>query len=256
MSSLQSHTTTTKPSDVPAVEGHMNAPKLLFQKPQPSGSKRAASFSISEDDQKKIKIEPGLPSAVVKKESRIEPSRSVTIVLSSDPPSPIIKVEPHSPARFGDSKGMPIELSSDSSWRDEIRSSQDEKNNAGSDGVSLTQDVKIEPGETLDLAPADSEDPVRAHAKALESFLHHCNVPKDDEMTRTILKRAGVKSWTDLIPSVQFTESSLTTRGMHPSLASYLLSEALERVNNLKEEIDSIQDEDDELKYEQEALDV
>ncbi|KAH9809335.1 hypothetical protein DFH28DRAFT_905468, partial [Melampsora americana] len=89
---------------------------------------------------------------------------------------------------------------------------------------------------------ADFEGP---HAQGLENFLEHCNVPKDDKTTRMILKSAGVKSWTDLIPSVQFTETSLTSRGMQPPLATYLLSEAMERVNEIKDEIDMI--EEDEL---------
>ncbi|KAH9822497.1 hypothetical protein DFH28DRAFT_881737, partial [Melampsora americana] len=75
-------------------------------------------------------------------------------------------------------------------------------------------------------------------------FLEHCNVPKDNKTTRNILKSTGVKSWTDLIPSVQFTENLLTSRGMHPPLATYLLSEAMDRVNEIKDEID-LQEEDE-----------
>ncbi|EGG09480.1 uncharacterized protein MELLADRAFT_104207 [Melampsora larici-populina 98AG31] len=70
--------------------------KLLFQKPMAGGSKRSAIFSTSDDgernDKKKIKVEPGFED----EKRGIKPTKRITIVLSSDPPSPspIIKREP------------------------------------------------------------------------------------------------------------------------------------------------------------------
>ncbi|EGG10535.1 uncharacterized protein MELLADRAFT_70993 [Melampsora larici-populina 98AG31] len=148
----------------------------------------------SQDDMKKIKIEPS------------SPSKGVTIVISSDPPTP-----------------------------SHIDCSQETEKT-----IKKEHDYEIFRSNT----PGDFEDKDRAHADALERFLVHCNVPLNDETTRMILDRANVKSWTDLIPSHQFTESSLTTRGMHPALASHLVSEAMDRVNDLKQENDKLQDVD------------
>ncbi|EGF98198.1 uncharacterized protein MELLADRAFT_96105 [Melampsora larici-populina 98AG31] len=142
--------------------------KLLFQKPMAGGSKRSAIFSISDDgernDKKKIKVEPGMLTISQYLEYRndkkkikvepgfedekrnIEPTKRITIVLSSDPPSPspIIKREPGSPSGYGN--GMAIMLSSDSP-KPEIFSSQ----------VTVKNNIQNEPAGTMDLAPVNSD---------------------------------------------------------------------------------------------------
>ncbi|EGG12716.1 uncharacterized protein MELLADRAFT_51317 [Melampsora larici-populina 98AG31] len=99
----------------------------------------------------------------------------------------------------------------------------------------------------------DNIDTLQEHKEHIKKepvmFLEHCNVPKEDKFTRAILKCAGVTSWTNLIPSVQFTEMSLTSCGMHPSLASFLLTEAMDQVNGLTEEIIELQDEEEDPKF-------
>ncbi|KAH9820331.1 hypothetical protein DFH28DRAFT_666766 [Melampsora americana] len=190
--------------------------KMLFQKP--NGLKRSASFAalpVVGEEKKIMKIESGSrgenQGITIKLETSSPPrvAKGNSIVIYSDSPSPEIKIEPRSPKPlFG--HGETIIISS------EPPTSDSEKD--------------------------DFECP---HAQALESFLEHCNVAKDDKTTRKILKSAGVKSWTDLIPSVQFTENTLTSRGMNPPLATYLLSEAMERVNEIKDKIDLL--EEDEL---------
>ncbi|EGF97112.1 uncharacterized protein MELLADRAFT_79854 [Melampsora larici-populina 98AG31] len=206
--------------------------KLLFQKP--TGSKRSASYAglslASEDEKKKVKIEPSSP-----------PGLPNSIHLSSDPPSATgfpwsqeckiqIKKEPGSP-----SKRLTIVISSDPPSPSLFESSQE-----------IQKDIPKDTGYEIfrSNTPGTSEDPHRAHAEALERFLVHCNVPPNDETTRMILERANVKSWTDLIPSHQFTESSLTTRGMHPALASHLVNEAMDRVKELNKDIDELEEQE------------
>ncbi|EGF96889.1 uncharacterized protein MELLADRAFT_79879 [Melampsora larici-populina 98AG31] len=174
--------------------------QLLFQKP--TGSKRCASYAgFSEDDKKKVKLEPISPSGLGK-----------TICLSSDPPSGAfpwsqeckvkIKTKPGLP-----SKGITIVISSDPPSPSHIDSSQDTKK-----GNETQGDYEIYRSNT----PGDSEGQDRAHAEALERFLIDCNVPPKDETTRMILERAAL----------------------------HLVSEAMDRVNELKKETDELQDED------------
>ncbi|EGG07638.1 uncharacterized protein MELLADRAFT_105651 [Melampsora larici-populina 98AG31] len=270
--------------NVPPVEGHMNASsasgatpaeaqvgeltkelesffdspaKLLFQ--NVGGSKRSAGVAgVSEYDPKKTKGDP------VKK-FKMEPGstsgsgQGITIVLSLDPVSPgkvfhstnynmPIKKEPGSLTRHG--SGITIDISSD-------------RSSSPGHLVDLShlvkKEVKPEPSKSSSISSfvgknlgssqhensnMDTEDRAHAHAAELERFLVYCNVPKDDETTRLILQRANVHSWTDLIPGIQMTESTLTTRGMHPCLASHLLSEAMDRMNGLKDDINDLPDED------------
>ncbi|EGF99397.1 uncharacterized protein MELLADRAFT_94639 [Melampsora larici-populina 98AG31] len=184
-----------------------NPAKLLFQ--TPATVKRSASFAglgVSDKEHKAKCL------ADVTKKIKYEPgspskknmSKAITIHLSSDPPS-AKKFE------VKQEPGVPIVISSDPPSKGQFKSSQ----------ISFY-----------------------AHAEALEHFLDHCNVPHNDNTTRMILKSAGVNSWTDLIPSVQFTKTSLTARGMHPDLAAHLLSEAMERVNVLKGEDKHVPDEE------------
>ncbi|EGG04935.1 uncharacterized protein MELLADRAFT_88372 [Melampsora larici-populina 98AG31] len=220
--------------------------KLLF--PASSSSKRSASFagfSVSEhevkprlfpDDKKKIKLEPGSTSAK---------SKGITINLSSDPPSGHemhIKKEIVTPKPF--SKGVPIVISSDPPSPSIFESLGNNQSDYGLAASPTPGDLKVKDSAVEEaVAPISildhhepSQDPKAtesAHAAALERFLDHCNVPKHDQTTRMILNNAGVQSWMDLIPSVQFTKTSLTARGMHPALASHLLSEALDRAHEL-----------------------
>ncbi|EGF98695.1 uncharacterized protein MELLADRAFT_95489 [Melampsora larici-populina 98AG31] len=102
--------------------------RLLFQKP--SGSKRGGSLEggmPSESDKKKVKIEPASPSKF---------SKGFTIVISSDPPSPIknelspkdkfqIKQEAVLPSNLG--KPLTVVLSSDHELPTEIAFPEDSK---------------------------------------------------------------------------------------------------------------------------------
>ncbi|EGG09864.1 uncharacterized protein MELLADRAFT_95375 [Melampsora larici-populina 98AG31] len=75
------------------------------------------------------------------------------------------------------------------------------------------------------------ENPSTSHSVALELFLVDCEIASDDDATRTFLRDAGIKSWTDLIPSLQLTESTLTAKGMDRQIANRLMSEAQARFN-------------------------
>ncbi|KAH9812075.1 hypothetical protein DFH28DRAFT_1084588 [Melampsora americana] len=76
---------------------------------------------------------------------------------------------------------------------------------------------------------SDIEIPTSQHSVQMEFFLADCKVPYEDEQTRRLLKEAGIISWTDLIPSVQMTESTLTTKGIDRQIASRLMAEAKAR---------------------------
>ncbi|KAH9808440.1 hypothetical protein DFH28DRAFT_1087823 [Melampsora americana] len=77
------------------------------------------------------------------------------------------------------------------------------------------------------------EHPSTSHAAEMDSFLAECDINEDDQKTRTLLKEAGIKSWTDLIPSLQLTESALVDKGIHRQLANRLMTEAQNRFSNV-----------------------
>ncbi|EGG08447.1 uncharacterized protein MELLADRAFT_84625 [Melampsora larici-populina 98AG31] len=70
--------------------------------------------------------------------------------------------------------------------------------------------------------------------ESLELFLADCEIAMDDKKTRTVLKEAGIKSWTDLIPSLQLTEATLTEKGLERQIANRLLTEAQARFSKCK----------------------
>ncbi|EGG04758.1 uncharacterized protein MELLADRAFT_88500 [Melampsora larici-populina 98AG31] len=78
------------------------------------------------------------------------------------------------------------------------------------------------------------ELPSTAHSVELELFLSNCNIAFEDEKTRTLIKEAGFKSWTDFIPSLQLTESTLTSKGIDRQIANRLLTEAQARFSKLQ----------------------
>ncbi|EGF98396.1 uncharacterized protein MELLADRAFT_95720 [Melampsora larici-populina 98AG31] len=78
------------------------------------------------------------------------------------------------------------------------------------------------------------ENPSASHSVELELFLADCEIAMDDEKTRTVLKEAGIKSWTDLIPSLQLTEATLTKKGLERQIANRLLTEAQARFSKCK----------------------
>ncbi|KAH9813385.1 hypothetical protein DFH28DRAFT_897204 [Melampsora americana] len=69
------------------------------------------------------------------------------------------------------------------------------------------------------------------HTVAMEMFLADCDLPYEDVKTRAILKDAGIISWTDLVPSVQMTKSTLTSKGIDWEVASRLMDAAQELYN-------------------------
>ncbi|KAH9823506.1 hypothetical protein DFH28DRAFT_922381 [Melampsora americana] len=54
---------------------------------------------------------------------------------------------------------------------------------------------------------SDGIEVISSHEAALENFLYVCGVAPEDINTRMGLAEAGVESWSDLIPSLQMTES-------------------------------------------------
>ncbi|KAH9807120.1 hypothetical protein DFH28DRAFT_1153161 [Melampsora americana] len=75
---------------------------------------------------------------------------------------------------------------------------------------------------------SDSETDIATsnHSITMELFLADCDIPYEDVQTRKLLKDAGIISWTDLIPSVQMTESTLITKGVDLQIASRLMDAA------------------------------
>ncbi|EGG08050.1 uncharacterized protein MELLADRAFT_85214 [Melampsora larici-populina 98AG31] len=71
--------------------------------------------------------------------------------------------------------------------------------------------------------------PSTSNSVEFELFLADCNVVFDDVNTRTLLREAGILAWTDLIPSVQLTETSLTSKGIDRQIANLLMAEAQAR---------------------------
>ncbi|EGG05362.1 uncharacterized protein MELLADRAFT_88048 [Melampsora larici-populina 98AG31] len=75
------------------------------------------------------------------------------------------------------------------------------------------------------------ENPSNCHTFEMERFLQECDIGFEDLTTRTILKEAGIVSWTDLIPCLQLTESTLTSKGISRQIANRLMSEAQARIS-------------------------
>ncbi|KAH9814579.1 hypothetical protein DFH28DRAFT_928694 [Melampsora americana] len=95
--------------------------------------------------------------------------------------------------------------------------------------------VETQPGDSFDepiSLSSDSESGFEdesdgmCHAGELEEFLVNCNIPPEDLKTRKLLTGAGILSWTDLIPSVQLTETTLNSKGIHRQIASRLMEAA------------------------------
>ncbi|EGG07060.1 uncharacterized protein MELLADRAFT_85961 [Melampsora larici-populina 98AG31] len=76
-------------------------------------------------------------------------------------------------------------------------------------------------------------NPSTSHSIEMELFLADCDIKFEDERTRKLLKEGGIKSWTDLIPSVQLTESTLTSMGIDRQIANRLMTEAQARYSKL-----------------------
>ncbi|EGG09991.1 uncharacterized protein MELLADRAFT_95142 [Melampsora larici-populina 98AG31] len=68
--------------------------------------------------------------------------------------------------------------------------------------------------------------PSTSHTVQFELFLANCKISLDNVKTQTLLREAGFVSWTDLIPSVQLTESTLTFKGIDWQIANHLMSKA------------------------------
>ncbi|EGG01476.1 uncharacterized protein MELLADRAFT_92144 [Melampsora larici-populina 98AG31] len=78
----------------------------------------------------------------------------------------------------------------------------------------------------------DVENPSTAHSVQMELFLADCNIDFQDEQTRKLLREAGILSWTDLIPSLQLTEATLTSKGIDRQIAHRLMTAAQARFEN------------------------
>ncbi|KAH9806946.1 hypothetical protein DFH28DRAFT_1090416 [Melampsora americana] len=88
------------------------------------------------------------------------------------------------------------------------------------DPISVSSDSEI--------GSEDESDGI-SHSGELEAFLLDCNIPPEDTKTRALLTEAGILLWTDLIPSVQLTETTLTSKGIHRQIASRLTEAAQAR---------------------------
>lgn len=76
------------------------------------------------------------------------------------------------------------------------------------------------------------ENPSTSHSVEMELFLADCDIDLEDQITRSLLKEAGIKSWTDLIPSLQLTESTLVSKGIDRQIANRLMTKAQTRFSN------------------------
>ncbi|KAH9807521.1 hypothetical protein DFH28DRAFT_1100993 [Melampsora americana] len=134
----------------------------------------------------------------------------------------------------GNSIKDPIKLSSDPQTPiDDSDFDQSETNE-----ISNTDDIALEDSKN-DPALFESSDeegsegdlgiPTSHHSVAMEMFLADCELPYEDHQTRAILKESGFISWTDLIPSVQLTKSTLTSKGIDRQIAARLMQEAKAR---------------------------
>ncbi|KAH9818027.1 hypothetical protein DFH28DRAFT_1094290 [Melampsora americana] len=143
-----------------------------------------------------------------------------------------IKEEPKSPSRFSASQGTSASVTP---------AHQDKK-------VKLEHVSGLTPGQTISLLTSDDPpegsvygtdsdvEVVTNHSTLLDDFLTQCDIPKEDDKTRAILRKANVASWTDLIPSVQMTANVLTQHGMEFDMATYLIDAAQEaHYENLKQ---------------------
>ncbi|KAH9811218.1 hypothetical protein DFH28DRAFT_1085053 [Melampsora americana] len=96
-----------------------------------------------------------------------------------------------------------------------------------SDSESNLSDIDHQANELTELpSPKSKIEEFNPHSEAMERFLADCDVPNEDFKTRSILRDAGIISWTDLIPSLQMTESTLTSKGIERSIASCLMHHA------------------------------
>ncbi|KAH9808120.1 hypothetical protein DFH28DRAFT_1198081 [Melampsora americana] len=128
----------------------------------------------------------------------------------------------------GNSIDDPIAVSSDT----ESNHSDTRTGDSDIDGI----DIEYSKGNPIKVDDSDDsscdselEIPTLIHTITMELFLTDCNIPSEDSKTRTLLKDAGIISWTDLIPSVQMTESTLTSKGLNRQLASRLMDAAKAR---------------------------
>ncbi|KAH9806825.1 hypothetical protein DFH28DRAFT_1160405 [Melampsora americana] len=134
----------------------------------------------------------------------------------------------------GNSIDNPIKLSSDPQTPiDDSDIGQSEKGEiSDTDDIGL-DDSDIDPSHfeysNDELSEGDLVIPTSHHSVAMEMFLANCELPYEDHRTRRILKDSGFISWTDLIPSVQLTESTLTSKGINRQIAARLMHEAKAR---------------------------
>ncbi|KAH9807214.1 hypothetical protein DFH28DRAFT_1151488 [Melampsora americana] len=153
----------------------------------------------------KIKVEEAKPD--LNRISNLNPRNSIEdpIKLSSDPQTPIDDSD------FGQSEKGEI---------------------SDTDDIAL-DDSNIDPAHfkysNNELSKGDLVIPTLHHSVAMEMFLADCELPYEDHHTRRILKESGFISWTDLIPSVQLTESTLTSKGINRQIAARLMHEAKAR---------------------------
>ncbi|KAH9815023.1 hypothetical protein DFH28DRAFT_1166735 [Melampsora americana] len=95
------------------------------------------------------------------------------------------------------------------------------------------EDSKIDPTKFDQSNDKESEVNIEIlptyHSVEMELFLVGCKILYEDDPTCSILKEAGFISWTDLLPSVQMTETTLTCKGIDCQIASRLMEEAKAR---------------------------
>ncbi|KAH9808565.1 hypothetical protein DFH28DRAFT_908529 [Melampsora americana] len=97
------------------------------------------------------------------------------------------------------------------------------------DPITVSSDTESNHSESDDEESEIQLDFSPSHTVAMEMFLADCELPYEDVKTREILKEAGIISWTDLIPSIQMTESTLTSKGIDREIASRLMTHAKAR---------------------------
>ncbi|KAH9811965.1 hypothetical protein DFH28DRAFT_1223487 [Melampsora americana] len=94
---------------------------------------------------------------------------------------------------------------------------EDQPGDSFNDPITLSSDSESQMNEKTSTS---------SQAVDLEKFLIDCDIPPDDSRTRLLLTEAGIESWTDLIPSLQTTESTLTSCGIDRQVANRLMEEA------------------------------
>ncbi|KAH9821844.1 hypothetical protein DFH28DRAFT_923313 [Melampsora americana] len=148
--------------------------------------------------------------------------------IDSEPEVKKIKIEDH----IGSSNEHPIAVSSDTEIdRMDTRTEDSETDGIGYEDTEVDA-IKVDASESGS-SESEPDNSNSNHSITMELFLADCDIPKDDYQTRNVLKDLGIISWTDLIPSVQMTASTLISNGIDCQIACRLVDEAKARYNSI-----------------------